>query len=185
MINYTVWITLKHCLIPLNIKRNLTGQNRMKTKACYTKKERTKFVIVSQRASCLRHSLAILRPPKLQKHSLFHSDSSSLSTNSAVLSVFLKSKNPSHWVLFPSAYPPPIYHQENPHLKHQAVGSKASIPINSIKRKKIKNFNCPCIHSLQSENVFQFFYRLVFSLLFSLCINYDQVLIIWLDSFFI
>ena len=52
-------------------------------------------------------------------------------------------------------------------------------------KKKIKNFNCPCIHSLQSENVFQFLYWLAFSLLFSLCINYDQVFIIWLDSFFL
>ena len=102
-INDTILVTLKHCLIPLNIKGNLADQNTMKTKACYTKKERKKFVIVSQRASCLRRSLAILRPPKLQTHSLFHSDSSSLLTNSAVLSVFHKSKNPRHWVLFPSA----------------------------------------------------------------------------------
>ena len=131
--------------------------------------------------------LAILRPPELQTHSLFHSSSLFPSTNSTVLSIFLKIKNPNHWVLFPLAQPPPIYCREKPHWKHQAVGSKASIPINPInrKKKKIKNFHCPCIHSLQSENVFQFLYRLVFSLLFSLCINYDQVLIIWLDSFFI
>ena len=135
-INYTVWVTLKHYLIPLSIKGNLTGQNTMKTKACYTKKERPEFVIVSQRASCLHGSLAILRPPKLQTHSLFRSDSPSLSTNSSFLSVFLKSKNPSHWVLFLSAEPPPIYCREKPHLKHQAVGSEASIPINPIKRKK-------------------------------------------------
>ena len=130
--------------------------------------------------------LAILRPPELQTQSLFHSNSPYPSTNSVVLSVFPKIKNPNHWVLFPSAQPPPIYRREKPYLKHQAVGSKASIPINPIKRKKkIKNFHCPCIHSLQSENVFQFLYWLVFSLLFSLCINYDQFFIIWLDSFFI
>ena len=46
-INYTVWVTLKHYLIPLSIKGNLTGQNTMKTKACYTKKERPEFVSVS------------------------------------------------------------------------------------------------------------------------------------------
>ena len=102
-IKYTVWVTLKHCLIPLNIKGNLTGQNTMKTKACYTKKERTELVIVSQRASYLRHSLAILRPPELQTHSFFRSDSPFPSTNLAILSVFLKIKNPNHWVLFPSA----------------------------------------------------------------------------------
>ena len=142
-INYTVWVTLKHYLIPLSIKGNLTGQNTMKTKACYTKKERPEFVSVSQRASCLHGSLAILQPPKLQTHSLFRSDSPSLSTNSSVLSVFLKSKNPSHWVLFLSAEPPPIYCREKPHLKHQAVGSEASIPINPIKRKKNQKLPLP------------------------------------------
>ena len=40
--------------------------------------------------------LAILQPPELQIHSLFHSDSPFPLTNSAVLSVFLKIKNPNH-----------------------------------------------------------------------------------------
>ena len=120
--------------------------------------------------------LAILRPPELETHNLFRSNSPFPSTNSAILSIFLKIKNPNHWVLFPTAQPSPIYRQEKPHWKHQAVGSKALIPtrLKGKKKKKIKNFHCPCIHSLQSENVFQFLYRLVFSLLFSLCINYDQ-----------
>ena len=102
--NYTVWVALKHCFIPLNIKGNVTSQNTRKRKACYTKKERTKFVIVSHRVSCLSTSpLAILQPPELQTHSIILSDSPSPSKNSVVLSIFLKSKNPNHWVLFPSA----------------------------------------------------------------------------------
>ena len=109
--------------------------------------------------SAFASPLAILRPLELQTHSLFRSNSPFPSTNSTILSVFLKIKNPNHWVLFPLAQTPPINHREKPHLKHQAVGSKASIPTNSIKRKKkIKNFHCPCMHSLQSENVFQFLY---------------------------
>ena len=40
--------------------------------------------------------LAILRPLELQTHSLFHSNSPFPSTNLAVLSVFLKIKNPNH-----------------------------------------------------------------------------------------
>ena len=40
--------------------------------------------------------LAILRPPKLQTHSFLRSDSPFPSTNSAVLLVFLKIKNPNH-----------------------------------------------------------------------------------------
>ena len=85
------------------------------------------------------------------------------------------------------------FHQ--PNLHPYTVGKN---PTENIKRlevkpqsqsarligKKIKNFYCPCIHSLQSENVFQFLYRLVFSLLFSLCINYDQFFIIWLIFLF-
>ena len=82
--------------------------------------------------------LAILRPPELQTHSLFHSSSPFPLTNSTVLSMFLKIKNPNHWVLFPLAQPPPIYCREKPHWKHQAVWSKASIPINPTNRKKKK-----------------------------------------------
>ena len=73
---------------------------------------------------------------RVKTHSLFCFDSPFPLTNSAVLSIFLKIKNPNHWVLFPSTQPPPIYCRENPHWKHQAVGSKASILINPINRKK-------------------------------------------------
>ena len=114
-INYTVWVALKHYFIPLNIKGNLTGQNTMKRKDCYTKKEGTEFVIVCHRVSASTGPLAILWPPELQTHNLFLSDPPSPSKNSAVLSIFLKSKNPNHWVLFPSGQPPPIYHREKPH----------------------------------------------------------------------
>ena len=40
--------------------------------------------------------LAKLRPPELQTHNLFRSDSPFPSTNSTVLSIFLKIKNPNH-----------------------------------------------------------------------------------------
>ena len=40
--------------------------------------------------------LTIFRPLELQTHSLFHSDSPFPLTNSVVLSVFLKIKNPNH-----------------------------------------------------------------------------------------
>ena len=95
-INYTVWVALKHCFIPLNIKGNLTDQNTMKRKDCYTMKEGTEFVIVYHRVSASTGPLAILRPPEPQTHSLFLSDSPSPSKNSVVLSIFLKSKNPNH-----------------------------------------------------------------------------------------
>ena len=68
----------------------------MKRKDCYTKKEGTEFVIECHRVSASTGPLAILRPPELQTHSLFLSDSPSPLKNSAVLSIFLKSKNPNH-----------------------------------------------------------------------------------------
>ena len=40
--------------------------------------------------------LAILRPPELETHNLFRSNSPFPSTNSAILSIFLKIKNPNH-----------------------------------------------------------------------------------------
>ena len=90
------------------------------------------------------------------RHSLYHSDSPFPSTNSAILPIFLKIKNPNHWVFFPSAQPHPYTAGKNPTWCFKWLEVKPQSQPTRLKGKKIKNFHCPCIHSCNQRMSFNF-----------------------------